>query len=143
MLSRTGFVTMHHVMPVFWSSKLQADIDLFTCEAELIALSTAMREVIPLMQLLEDLKVACNVIATPPIVTYKVFEENQSFIVAAESKKIPTRKKHIVIIYRHFRGLFENIIININCIDTKNQLADMLTKPVENYQFYVLRFILT
>ena len=51
-LSRTGFVIMYAGVPVFWRSKLQTEIDLSACEAEYIALSAAMREVIPLIQLL-------------------------------------------------------------------------------------------
>ena len=64
---------MHAGMPVLWRSKLQTEIALSTFEDECIVLSTAMREVIPLMQLLKDLKVACDVITTPPIVTCKFF----------------------------------------------------------------------
>ena len=102
-----------------WSSKLQTEIALSTCEAEYIALSTAMREVIPLIQLLKDLEVACNVITTPPTVTCKVFEDNQSCIAVAESKKPPTRTKHIAIKYHHFRDLVDNGAIKTNYIDTK------------------------
>ena len=141
-LSRTGFVIMYADVPVFWRSKLQTEIALSTCEAEYIALSAAMREVIPLIQLLEDLKVACDIITSPPIVTCRVFEDNQSCIAVAESKKPPTRTKHIAIKYHHFRSLVENDTIKINYIDTKKQLADILTKPVENSQFFKLRFML-
>ena len=133
---------MHAGVPVFWHSKLQTEIALSTCEAEYIALSAAMREVIPLIQLLEDLKVTCDIITSPPIVTCKVFEDNQSCIAVAESKKPPTRTKHIAIKYHHFRSLVENDTIKINYIDTKKQLADILTKPVENSQFFKLRFML-
>ena len=49
-IQRTGFVIMYSGIPVFWSSKLQTEIDLSTCEAEYIALSTAMREIIPLIK---------------------------------------------------------------------------------------------
>ena len=47
-LSRTGFVMMYAGCSVTWSSfKLQTEISLSTTEAEYIALSQAMREVIP------------------------------------------------------------------------------------------------
>ena len=141
-LSRTGYVITYSGLPICWSSKLQTEIALSTCEAEYIALSTAMREVIPLIQLLKDLEVACNVITTPPTVTCKVFEDNQSCIAVAESKKPPTRTKHIAIKYHHFRNLVDNGAIKINYIDTKKQLADTLTKPIESNQFFKLRFML-
>ena len=80
-----------------------------------------MREVIPLAQLLEDLKVACNVINTPPKVYYNVFEDNQSCIAVAESKKPPARTKHIAIKYHHFRSLVNKKVIRIKYIDTNNR----------------------
>ena len=45
--SRTGFVMTLGGTPVLWSSKLQSEFALSTCEAEYIALSTAMRELLP------------------------------------------------------------------------------------------------
>ena len=101
-----------------------------------------MREEIPLIQLSEDLKVACDLITTPPIVTCKVFEDNKSCIAVVESKKSPTRTKHIAIKYHHLRGLVNNNIIKINYIDTKKQLVNILKNPVERSQFFKLRFML-
>eukprot|EP00957_Ditylum_brightwellii_P176467 13438623-Ditylum_brightwellii.AAC.1 len=54
-MSRTGFVIMYAGCPVLWQSKLQTKIALSTAEAEYIALSSAMREVVPFMNLLEEL----------------------------------------------------------------------------------------
>ena len=76
-----------------------------------------MREVIPLTQLLGDLKFSCDVITTPPIVTCKIFEDNQSCVAVVESKKPHARTKHIAIKCHHFRGLVDNMIINTNYID--------------------------
>ena len=142
LLSRTGFVITYQGIPIFWRSKLQTEIALSTCEAEYVALSTAMREVMPLLQLLKDLSIVCDVITTPPTITCKVFEDNQSCIAVAESKKPPVRTKYIAIKYHHFRSLVDSKVINIDYIDTKKQLADMLTKPIENNQFFKLRFML-
>ena len=51
-LSRTGYVIMYAGCPITWSSKLQTEIALSTTESEYIALSTAMREVIPFLNLM-------------------------------------------------------------------------------------------
>ena len=75
-LSRSRFVIMYAGIPIFWRSKLQTEIALSTCKAEYIALSAVMREVIPLIQLLKDLKVNCDVVNIPPEVYYDVFEDN-------------------------------------------------------------------
>ena len=84
-----------------------------------------MREIIPLIQLFEDLKVACDEISTPPIVACKVFEDNQRCIAVAESRKPPARTNHIAIKYHHFRSLVGKGTIKINYIDTKRRLADI------------------
>ena len=101
-----------------------------------------MREVIPLIQLLEDLKVTCEVISTPPEVNCHVFEDNQSYIAVAESKKPPACTKHIAIKYHHFCSLVDKGIIKIQYINTKKQLADILTKPIDEGQFFKLRYML-
>ena len=41
--------------PLYWCSKLQTEIALSTTEAEYIALSQALREVIPLTTLLREI----------------------------------------------------------------------------------------
>ena len=131
-LSRTGFFITYSGLPTFWSSKLQTEIELSTCEVEHISLSTEMREVTPVIQLLKDLKVTCNVIITPPTVTYKKFEDNQSCIEVVESKNPLTRTKNVAIKHHHFLNLVDNGFIKISCIDTKKQLIDVLNKPIES-----------
>ena len=48
-LSRTDFVIFYAGCPLLWTSQLQTEITLSSAEAEYIALSTALREVISLM----------------------------------------------------------------------------------------------
>ena len=54
-MSRKGFVLRYAGCPIGWCSKLQTEIALSTAEAEYIVLSQALREVIPLITLLEEL----------------------------------------------------------------------------------------
>jgi len=54
--SRTGYVIMFAEYPLIWSSKLQTEIALSSTEAEYIALSTAMREIIHLIDFLREAK---------------------------------------------------------------------------------------
>ena len=54
-LSRTGMVIMYANCPVFWSSTLQTEISLSTAEAAYIAFSTALRQLIPLMTMMEEI----------------------------------------------------------------------------------------
>jgi hypothetical protein len=53
--SQTGYVIYYYGCPVTWVSKLQAEISLSTVEAEYIALSQAMRDIIPFMDRMKEL----------------------------------------------------------------------------------------
>jgi hypothetical protein len=46
--SHTGFVILFASCPLLWVSKLQTEVALSTAEAEYIALSQAMRDLIPM-----------------------------------------------------------------------------------------------
>ena len=47
-------VIMYYNCPVYWSSSLQTSISLITAEAEYIALSYALIEVLPVMKMMEE-----------------------------------------------------------------------------------------
>jgi hypothetical protein len=53
--STTGYIIMYANCPVLWASKLQSDIALSSTESEYLAISTAIREVIQLIELLKEL----------------------------------------------------------------------------------------
>ena len=59
--SRTRYSMMVWGCPVHWSSKLQQIIALRTVESEYLALSQAMRELLPIREFLQDLQGHMNV----------------------------------------------------------------------------------
>ena len=59
--SRTGCVIKYAGCPITWFSRLQTEIALSTTEAEYIALSTAAREVLPLREMILELKPILNI----------------------------------------------------------------------------------
>ena len=88
LMSRTGFVIMYAGCPNLWCSKLQTKIALSTTEAEYIALSQAVREVLPLMEFMKELKHLFHINKSKPKFFCEVFQDNRSAIAVAESKKI-------------------------------------------------------
>ena len=54
-LSQSGYAIFYAGCPVLWASKLQTEMALITAKAEYIAVSTALREVILFMYLLQEL----------------------------------------------------------------------------------------
>ena len=138
-LSRTGYVIMYAGCPITWGSKLQTEIALSTTESEYVALSTAMREVIPFMGLMQEISGLFGIIPRKPVFKCTVWEDNDSCITVAQAPKFTPRTKHIAIKYHHFRSHVSKGSIVIKPIDTSEQIADMLTKPLNGKSFCYLR----
>ncbi len=142
-MSRTGFVIMYANCPIHWASRLQTEIALSTAEAEYIALSSALREVIPLMTLLQELHLVFPVHIKKPNFHCKVHEDNQSCIKMAQSDKFTPQTKHIALKYHHFRRYVKRGEIAIHYCPTDDQKADLLTKPLSDNIFFRLRYMLS
>ena len=142
--SRTGFVIRYAGCPILWQSKLQTEIALSTAEAEYIAMSQALRETIPLMNLMREIDVIFDLYVPKPKFSVKVHEDNQSCIAMAQNPKFTPRTKHIAIKYHHFRKHVisqsnPNGFIEIEYCKTEDQIADLFTKPTRDDIFFNLR----
>jgi hypothetical protein len=139
-LSRTGFIIKYTGCPLVWGSKMQTLIALSTTEAEYIALSTALCEVITLMNLLKELRSrGIDVPFTKPKVHCKVFEDNAACIELAKTHKMRPRTKHLAVRLHHFRDHVVLGNISIEHVPSKEQEADALTKPLARDLFQYLR----
>ena len=125
--------------PTTWQSKLQTENALSTTESEYIVLSTAMQEVIPFLNMMKEIGEMFDIESEQPIMHCKVWEDNQSYIKVAESPKFTPRTKHIAIKYHHFRSFVQDKTIQIFPIPTKEQIADIFTKPLDDHDFVYLR----
>ena len=103
--SRYGFIIGYNGCPVVWKSKLATEIALSPTETEHTALSYALRDAIPLMELLKQLKIA-GFPVTPhnAQVHCKVMEDNSGAVEIAKEKKYRPRTKHINCRSHHFRS---------------------------------------
>ena len=130
--SRTGYVVKFNGCPILWASKLQTEISLSSTEAEYVALSQSMRDVLPMIALAEEMKEkGVPIKITQPTVKCTVFEDNSGAVELAKVPKMRPRTKHINVKYHHFRQHVENGVIKVTQIDTRDQQADVLTKPLE------------
>jgi hypothetical protein len=119
--SRSRWIIFYAGYPVSWASKLQSQIALSTTEAEYIAMSQALRDVIP--------------VCVKPYVYCKVFEDNAGALELARLPKLRPRTKHINVCYHHFHKHVQKGLIKIFPIDTKDQIADALTKALAQNDF--------
>lgn len=139
--SRTGFVITYAGCPIVWASRQQSLIALSTTEAEYIALSTALREVIAIMNLIKELRGRGFPLYFPtPNVICKVFEDNRSCLEIATNHKTRPRTKHLSVRLHHFRShVMAKTRITIEHVSTKDQLADIFTKPLAQQPFTLLQ----
>ncbi len=104
---------------------------LSTTEAEYIALSQALRDVLPIMFLIQVIrKKGFRVIANMPHVYCKALEDNSGALELARLPTLRPRTKHINTCFHHFLEHFRNGLIKIYLIWTKDQIAAVLTKAI-------------
>ncbi len=134
--SRSGWIVFYAGCPVCWASKLQSQVALSTTEAEYIAMSQALRDVIPVMNLIQEMREkGFQVICTLPSIYCKVFEDNSGALELARLPKLRPRTKHINVCYHHFREHVHKGLIKIFPISTKDQIAEALTKALAQNDF--------
>ena len=115
------------------------EIFLSKTEAEYIALSQATRELLPMREMLRELSGYFKLPKTDIVTRCTVFEDNTGAEELAQTEKYRPRTKHIAVKYHHFRDKVRDGSITIERIDTKQQLADILTKGLAKPQFEKLR----
>ena len=112
-----------------------------TTEAEHVALSTAMRDVIYLLNLINEIKEAEIELpnSTQPKTTCRVFEDNVGALELANTHKLRPRTKHLAVQLHHFRQYILNKTIVVEKVDTQYQRADIFTKALPRDAFRYLR----
>ena len=144
--SRSGWTITYAGCPVTWASKLQTLTALSTMEAEYIALSTACRELIPMLELTKEMR-SYHIKSHPaiPKIHCNIFEDNSGALEMACSPKIHPCTKHINNAYHHFREYTHPTsegakpTVEIVPVSTEEQLGDMLTKPLPAPAFIKFR----
>ena len=129
--SRHGYIINYAGCPLLWKSQLQTEIALSSTESEYTGLSYALRDAIPIMQLLKEMKMNGFPINAPQArVHCQVFEDNSGALEMAKVHKYRPRTKHLNVRLHHFRDYVERKEISIHHISTNDQPADFLTKPL-------------
>ena len=124
--SVTGYTFVFGGAAVCWRSRLQALVTLSTTEAEYVALSDAAREVLPLLALLQFMGVR----APTPVL---IHEDNTSALQLTVNPVVQQRTRHIGVKYHFIRELVARRVVDVVCIDTAAQPADLLTKSLPKH----------
>jgi hypothetical protein len=107
--------------PISWASKLQKTVALSSCEAEYMALKEAIKEYLYLISVIKQLNIANKE-------KFHLFTDSLSAIELANNPEHHAKTKHIDIQYHFVREHITNNTIQLSHINTKEQLADILTK---------------
>jgi len=117
---------------IAWTAKRQKTVALSTCESEYIAACVATREAIWLRRLLKD-------VGKQQIGGTLIKMDNQAAISLIKKDENKNRTKYVDVQYHFTREKYKTNDIDIEFVATKDQLADMFTKPLSRERFTSLR----
>ena len=116
---------------VSWSFKKQKSMALSTVEAEYIAAGACCAQILCMKQTLLDYGV---VLENVPLLC-----DNESVVKLANNPVEHSRTKHIDICHHFLRDHVAKNDISLEGVRTKDQLADIFTKPLDEATFCRLR----
>ena len=121
--------------PVSWQSKWQRIVVTSSCEAEYTAAFEASKEAIWLRTLLSS-------IGLPPTSATTLLCDNNAAITLLEDPAFHARVKHFDVRYHFLREHVQSGNISLSYINTKDNIADIFTKPLDITIFTRLRTFL-
>ena len=130
-----GYVIFANGTPLSWAAKKQKIVPQSSCEAETAALCAGCKGLMFARNLLCELRL----IVEMPMQT---FTDNDATRLAAINPGTTARTKHYDIWLRYCRELYLKLMITINWVPTKEQIADLFTKPLDKTTFLYLRTLL-
>jgi hypothetical protein len=110
-------------------------VALSTAEAEYIALSVAVREVVWLHKILTNL-------FDHEMDPTTIHCDNQTYVKISENPMFHDRSKHFEIKYHYIRDMVQRKTIHVQYLSTHEQIADIFTKPLSKTKFEYLCEIL-
>ena len=123
--STSGYAFLLNGGAITWSSKKQSCISLSTMEAEYVACSAAVQEVVWLRRFFQHLGVVTNTLG--PVTIHC---DSMAALAYAKDPKYHGRTKHIDLRYHYIRDMIAQKEVILKHIPTTQMVADPLTKPI-------------
>jgi hypothetical protein len=117
---------------ISWLSKKQSSVSLSTAEAEYIAATTCFTQVLWMKQTLTDIQVEYD----EPI---PIYCDNKSAISITKNPMMHNKTNPIPIKYHFLREQVVEKNIRVEYVGTKEQVAEIFTKPLPREAFEHLR----
>jgi hypothetical protein len=125
--STHGYVIFLFGCPVAWASRRQSCVATSTCHAEYMSLGTTARELVWVIQLVEEMlgikfkgKMMCD---------------NTAAVKVAKDLHMTKRSHHVAREFHYVNELIYDGIVEVLWIDGRNQRADIMTKPLGHILF--------
>ena len=154
-LSRAGYIITYAGCPLLWTSRLQTEVALSSCEAEFIAMSMCARALIPLCHILAEITATfCPAkhhatLTKPgehstPIICKQhqsiVHEDNMGALqIALSDAQYRPRTRHISVKWHRFCDHIRSQDLTVCKVSSAVQWADILTKSLTCEVFEQIR----
>jgi hypothetical protein len=149
--STTGYVIKLNGCTVSWATKKQQTVAISTTEAEYMAIAAGAQEILWMQQFVNELTQTCA--QTQPQTqtptreinmssTATLYCDNQSALAISRNDVHHHRTKHIDIKHHFIRDHVKAKRIDVVWIPTQDQVADVLTKPLDKIKFARFRYAL-
>ena len=130
--STSGWVIYVNGNLVSWKSLKQSITAKSSAESEYVALSQAISDALFIRAILIEL----NLDVETPI---EVYEDNQAAIQIANNPVYKSKIKQVNVHYHFIRDYVKMGVINITHIQSKDQVADAFTKPLNGPLFQIFK----
>ena len=130
--STTGYLFTLGKNIISWNTMLQKTVALSSCEAEYMALKDATKEAIYLNNTIQHLKDVLKIKDIKGCIPTTILTDSMSAMKLAENPEFHKKSKHIDIIYHFIREAVAEKRVQIIHIPTREQIADGLTKCLDN-----------
>ena len=121
--SRAGYIIFYYGTPFCWYSKVIPGVSNSTGEAEYKILAITARELRYYRRLLETAEL-------PVEETITIYCDSTAAIAIAQADKLSKRARTFEVSYHTIKEEVREKRINVEYVDTRHMLADVMTKPL-------------
>lgn len=135
--STSGYILYLGSCPISWRSLKQKSVSLSTMEAEYVAISEAVKELLWILPIIKELKV---INLTTPVILC----DNQSAIFYSHNSVENQRSKHIDIKFHFVREKLSEGMFILKYVQSNRNVADIFTKllPKSNFDNCIQKLML-
>jgi hypothetical protein len=135
-----AYIVKFNNCPILWKSQMAMEIALLSTESKYAGASVALREALPVMELLKEMKeMKVPISDCKAKIPCKLYKDNSGALEILQHKRYSPRTKCLLVKLHHFWDYVTRGEITVHPIRNHDQQADYLTKPVNESMIGKLR----